>query len=288
MSNIDIAPPPVDFPIFTSWLDCKYYTALNAGYLEKRREIEQAHAGKTYEGYCACCNKRVRFLVPLEQHLELSGTVYSNYRENMVCSECQLNVRMRASVHIMGKLLAPGARIYMTEQITRLFSLVKELYPTDIVGSEYLGARVPLGQLKDGIRNEDVTALTFLNETFDAVCSCDVLEHVFNPRKALSEFARILKPTGWLILTVPYAIDQAVTTVRAKLRADGTVEHLLPPEYHIDPLNAGGCLCVYRYGWDILQLLRETGFSWAGAVSYWSEDYGYMGLGEQMHIIARK
>lgn len=279
---------PMNFPVFTSQLDYQYFTALNAGLLARRREIENAYVGKVYEGYCACCNKRVLFRVPLEQTLELSGTVYSNYRENMVCSECHFNVRMRATVHIMKQLLAPSTRIYMTEQITPLYSLVQKLYPGGVEGSEYLGDAIALGESKDGVRNEDVTALTFVDGSFDAVCSCDVLEHVFDYRKALEEFARVLKPSGWLILTIPWAVDQAFTTIRARRKAGGGIEHLLLPEYHVDPLNTDGCLCVYRYGWDILQAVKNAGFSWAGCVSYWSKEYGYMGLGEQMHFVARK
>ena len=152
------------------------------------------------------------------------------------------------------------------------------------MGSEFLKNAVPLGGLKDGIRNEDVTSLTFEKECFDAVCTCDVLEYAFDYKKALLEFARALKPSGWLILSAPFQ-HNSDTLIRARLREDGSVEHLMPPEYHGDPLSSQGCLCVYRYGWDILQ---EAGFSWAGCISYWSEEYGYMGLGEQMHIIGRK
>lgn len=175
----------------------------------------------------------------------------------------------------------------MTEQITPLYSLVSKLYPAGVVGSEFLGDTVPLGESRDGVRNEDVTALTFADGSFDAVCSCDVLEHVFDYKAAFQELARILKPTGWMILSVPF-LHCPDTLVRARLREDGSFEHLLPPEYHGDPLNSEGCLCVYHYGWDILGFLKNAGFSWAGVVAYWSKEYGYMGLGEQVLIIARK
>src|SRR5215471_11608693 len=48
----------------------------------------------------------------------------------------------------------------------------------------------------DGAMREDITALTFNNETFDLIVSSDVLEHVPDLEKAFSETARVLKPGG--------------------------------------------------------------------------------------------
>jgi SAM-dependent methyltransferase len=43
---------------------------------------------------------------------------------------------------------------------------------------------------------------------YDAVLCNQVLEHVFNPHKFLSELARVLKPGGRLLLTVPFVSDE--------------------------------------------------------------------------------
>lgn len=219
---------------------------------------------------------------------EVDGVVYPVLRECLVCCDCGFNSRMRSTVHILEQLLPPDAQIYMTEQVTPLFTLMRERSHGNVVGSEYLGDAVPLGESKDGIRNEDITALTFADGTFDAVCSCDVLEHVYDCMKAFRELARVLRPSGWLFLSVPWAINNRNTVVRARLREDGSIEHLLPPEYHGNPLSQEGSLCFYQYGWDILQFLRAAGFSWSAVVPYWSKEYGYMGFGTPSHIIARK
>lgn len=44
------------------------------------------------------------------------------------------------------------------------------------------------------------TELPFANDTFDALWTITVLEHVPNPEKALHEFRRVLKPGGLLLL----------------------------------------------------------------------------------------
>ena len=47
----------------------------------------------------------------------------------------------------------------------------------------------------------DAQALEFPDASFDVVFSCECLEHVPDPQKALKEMARVLKPGGSLVLT---------------------------------------------------------------------------------------
>ncbi len=55
------------------------------------------------------------------------------------------------------------------------------------------------GQVVQG----EMTALPFLDSEFDGIITTDVLEHVPDDRKSLSELVRVLKPGGTLLLTVP-------------------------------------------------------------------------------------
>ncbi|MGY6555329.1 MAG: methyltransferase domain-containing protein [Wenzhouxiangella sp.] len=50
----------------------------------------------------------------------------------------------------------------------------------------------------------DAAALPFSSKTFDTVLFFEVLEHVEEPRKTLEEIARVLKPGGSLILSMPF------------------------------------------------------------------------------------
>mgnify|MGYP006302291305 CR=1 FL=1 len=50
----------------------------------------------------------------------------------------------------------------------------------------------------------DVYDLPFASECLDAMIMSEVLEHLEQPEKALTEAARILKPDAQLIVTVPY------------------------------------------------------------------------------------
>ena len=50
-----------------------------------------------------------------------------------------------------------------------------------------------------------VTDLAFPNEKFDTVFCTQVLEHVYEHDKMMSEISRVLRPGGQIILTVPFA-----------------------------------------------------------------------------------
>ncbi len=50
---------------------------------------------------------------------------------------------------------------------------------------------------------EDIMNMTFQADSFDVIISCETIEHIKNPKKALEELNRVLKPGGYLILTCP-------------------------------------------------------------------------------------
>ncbi len=86
---------------------------------------------------------------------------------------------------------------------------------------------------------------------------------------------------------MPFARASKENIVRAHLSQTGEIVHLLPPEYHGDPLKTEGCLCFRHFGWEILEDLRAVGFKHSQALIYWSKEFGYLG-GEQLIFVARK
>ncbi len=53
------------------------------------------------------------------------------------------------------------------------------------------------------VREADVEALPFDDAEFDAAFFTEVLEHLLEPLKGLREIHRVLKPGGWLLVSVP-------------------------------------------------------------------------------------
>lgn len=179
------------------------------------------------------------------------------------------------------------ATVYISEQTTQLYRLLKSRVFPRLIGSEYLGDRCERGAELDDIRNEDLCQLSFGDRSLDAVLTFDVLEHIPDYHAAVREMFRCLKPGGYLVMTVPFNLASPATLIRAEIDADGRVRHLLPPEYHGDPLNPnGGVLCFQTFGWDLLDLLRGEGFIEVQALDCWSSEFGY--LGEPLVFLAKK
>ena len=212
-----------------------------------------------------------------------------NWRERLVCPVTGLNNRLRAVVQLADSELGllPDESVYLTEQVTPLHEFLRGRLPR-LIGSEFLGDTVPRGQTDGrGVRNEDITRLSFNDEVFDAVLSFDCFEHMPDFSSGMRELARVLKQGGRMMWSVPFQPDRATNLRRASLDVDGRIVHHELPEYHGDPINSAGCLCFTHFGWEMLDQVRQAGFDDAYAVAYWSDSFGYLGV-EQFIFVAVK
>ncbi len=116
------------------------------------------------------------------------------------------------------------------------------------------GAEIEPGR----VFNADLECLPFPDASFDLVLTSDVMEHVRNDVAAHQEIARVLRPGGDYIFTVPY--DEA--SARTRVLIDTTTEVDIPLEplhVHGDPIRGG--IKAYRiYGAELLDQLRTIGF----------------------------
>lgn len=232
------------------------------------------------DGVCAACGRQVRFA--LRGDAAVPG---NDLREGLACPACRLNARQRAALGLLTEGVANAASVYLTEQTSPAYVWTKQRFPA-AVGSEFAIPAAKREALRhwlraqgvdEPLREADVTALPFAAAQFDAIVSFDVLEHVPDYPAALREFARCLRPGGRLLVTVPFLEDSPATVVRARQRADGGIEHLLPEEIHGDPM-AGGVLCWYHFGWDLLDTVRDAGFADAKWCRRWAPAQGLFGL----------
>lgn len=174
-----------------------------------------------------------------------------------------LNARMRAIWLAMARLPSSSQRhdtaIYAAEAITPMAMRLRGMFPK-FLGSEYVEDADRAHSLYP-IPIQDLQALDLRDDAFDIVITNEVLEHVPSIDRALSEIFRILKPGGVHIGTLPFLYDREQSIVRAKLE-NGSVVHIMPPEYHENPVDPkGGALVFEIPGWNLLQRARATGFS---------------------------
>jgi hypothetical protein len=240
-------------------------------------------------GYCFVCQRQSLFHVDGNfGGVHKEGKLMPNWRERLLCDGCNMNSRMRATIHIFEMIFNSrmDANIYVTEQVSPLFNWFNSRFH-DVVGSEYLGGDIPLGaEDHAGIRNEDLTCLSFEDESFDYVVCLDVLEHIPDYEGAILECLRVLKPGGVLLFSAPFNVESERNIFRARIDETGKVVHLLPPEYHGDPFDPQGCLCFTIFGWELLEELIGVGFQKPECLFYWSVRYGY--LGNQFIFLAHK
>lgn len=120
-------------------------------------------------------------------------------------------------------------------------------------------AKLQQGEAPGGVR------LAADDGAFHLAIAADYLHRVPPLRAAFAELRRVLAPGGSLVFTVPFRYRAARTVSRADIPApDGRS----PVEFR-EP--------AHEIGWDVLDLLRNTGFRQASVYSYWSNELGYLG-----------
>lgn len=119
----------------------------------------------------------------------------------------------------------------------------------------YMGTQfwsdAPTGSFVDGVRCENIEALTFSDNSIDLHISQDVLEHIFDPYSAFREIARTLRPGGAHICTVPMVQKEKPSKRRARIGLDGIVQNLVAAQYHGNPISSQGALVTIDWGYDI-------------------------------------
>jgi 2-polyprenyl-3-methyl-5-hydroxy-6-metoxy-1,4-benzoquinol methylase len=83
--------------------------------------------------------------------------------------------------------------------------------PSEIVAADFSSSAVDMAAsyaAKNGIEGikfieADIQKIPFASNTFDTVISCETIEHVPDPKKAVRELLRVLRPGGRLYLTTP-------------------------------------------------------------------------------------
>jgi SAM-dependent methyltransferase len=203
-----------------------------------------------HPGTCDICEKSVVF-----------SASNAWLRDHFLCPVCMSIPRERALMSALKLHVPDYARkaIHESSPIGRGVSerLAREARRYSI--SQYIpGVAFGSHDARFNARCESLEALTFADNSFDLIITQDVMEHVMSPDVAFREIARVLKPGGAHIFTVPLVRKSEPTRRRAQLKPDGTIEHLLPPEYHGNPVDGAGSLVTIDWGYDILKNIFDA------------------------------
>lgn len=217
-------------------------------------------APDVFNGVCPICGTAGRF-----------RRTQRAIRESYTCAGCNGSLRYQAQAQAVLAWLGLGVESLAQAALDRKLKGLRVFEP-GIAGSfrqilagcrtyeqSYFWPDVATGQIRGGVRCEDLHALSYPDESFDLVISSDIFEHVRHPDWAFSETCRVLVPGGAHIFTVPAQEPLREKTVsRVDVSGDEDV-YILPPHYHGSP--TGEPSLVYNdFGRDLLDLLAEVGF----------------------------
>jgi SAM-dependent methyltransferase len=229
--------------------------------------------------YCHACQSCVAFTV--------TGPWL---RSNLRCPRCDSVVRERAVAYRVSTLLPDWRRLAIHEiaPAPRAFALKLKAECPGYVASHWFPSQA-LGTTVNGYRNENMERQTFDDASFDCVISLDVMEHVFDPAAAYREIFRTLRPGGFYVHTFPIHKRQLAAVIdRARLREDGSIEHLVePPEYHGNPVDAKGSLVTKDYGYDIGEQIAEWAPFDVEISRFWDRSLGLMGAYSEVVVCRR-
>lgn len=208
---------------------------------------EQANFLLQIDGFCPICEKPSKFIA-----------IHRWLRDSLNCTSCDNGSvpRERALALALNRFRPAWRRLKIHESspCNRGISAKLRREAKYYTGSEF-HPDVPRGQMVGPYRCEDLEAQTFPDESFDIVITLDVFEHIFNPGGAHKEIWRTLKPGGVHICTFPIKNDLVPPLQwRAHRQSDGSVRHVMEPEYHSNPTNPEqGALVTVDYGYAIHQ-----------------------------------
>lgn len=173
-------------------------------------------------------------------------------RDHFLCAGCGSIPRERALMRVI-ETVCPDWReqvIHESSPSPRGASQRLAAHCAGYIGTQFFPG-VAAGTLHNGVRCENLEAMTFVDNSVGLHVTQDVIEHVFDPAAVFREIARTLKPGGAHICTVPLVNRSRPSQRRARLDDRAEVVHLLPPVYHGNPISEEGALVTMDWGFDI-------------------------------------
>lgn len=200
-------------------------------------------------GFCPICEHEVFF------------TAWSaQLRDTYLCGNCGSIPRERALMRLLIELYpnwremrihesSPGDRGVSPKLLNECRGYVATQYRPDTPEGGYH---------KDGWRCENIEHQTFDDESFDLVITQDVFEHIFDPASAAREIARTLRTGGAHIFTTPLVRGKEKTICCATKDQNGEIHHWQAPDYHGNPVDDGGSLVTFWWGYDLASIIDDA------------------------------
>jgi SAM-dependent methyltransferase len=125
------------------------------------------------------------------------------FRDQLICPRCKSIPRERALAFVLSNLLPDWRKLAIHESspADRGISSKLKRECNNYIASQFYPEN---NQTRVGdFHNVNLERQGFKDEVFDIFISLDVMEHVFNPKQAILEIYRTLKPGAYAVMTFP-------------------------------------------------------------------------------------
>ncbi|GAB1855742.1 class I SAM-dependent methyltransferase [Flavobacteriaceae bacterium MHTCC 0001] len=200
-----------------------------------------------HKGFCPCCEKETLFIAE-----------NSWLRDHFKCTNCNSIPRERALMQVI-KDTYPNWKdleIHESSPGNRGHSVNLKKQCKAYSFSHFF-SNTNLGELVNGIRNENLEQLTFEDNSLDLIVTSDVMEHIYNPELAFKEIHRVLKPGGAHIFSVPLVNKHKPSQRWATLGENGEPNFLYTPDWHGNPIDKKGSPVTFHWGYDIKDFIEK-------------------------------
>ena len=273
-----------------SYREYKKYTHKMNSIYNKRFIIEKnlvgEHAGEfQYQAYNFIEDKVTPYSISDNREHIHRGIGMPNLRDELYCGQTKTNSRLRAL------LLQMDAELGDKKQSTVLYNGVNDGV------SDYISQRddikltnyewVDDKQSTKKCTYTNPCQMEFKDATFDMIVETEQLHLIPDHIDSLKESARILKPGGKMLITVPFLTSQKKTQERSIVTEEGERIDLMNPIMFKHTSHRLDKVCYRLYGWSLIDDLREAGFSDAYGAFSWSLYHGILGM-DILTIVAQK
>jgi SAM-dependent methyltransferase len=203
----------------------------------------------SHNGYCPICEKTASFTAKDPW-----------FRDNLFCSACGSIPRERALMKVISDFYPNWRDLVIHESSPGDRGASTKLRrECENYTSSHFYPNITLGQVNhnSGYRCENIEKLTFPDNSFDLFITQDVMEHIFDSKKAFKEIARVLRPGGAHIFTAPLINKVKKSERWASRSEDGKIIHHHPAEYHGNPVDSKGALVTMHWGYDIASYITQ-------------------------------
>jgi ubiquinone/menaquinone biosynthesis C-methylase UbiE len=192
----------------------------------------------SYQGFCPICSEWSLSLVDFDLG-------FGKYFTMVYCPKCKSHPRHRLLYIYLKRIFdnydGPVNLLHFAPE-TGLTNLLNSYPNINYLSIDLID--------ENAMQKEDITNLSFKEETFDFILNIHVLEHIANEKKALSELLRVLKPGGAALIGVPIIVEQiktfednTITDPNERARLFGQHDH------------------VRSNGRDFIKRLEKSGFA---------------------------